>query len=90
MPLGADYYELTAKGLTKELGYVGTYGEVIDWVTSIYEVTRPALGLPGDPKIKAQVEKIARARAPFRFPALDADSFRAMRLETIVGGRGTP
>ena len=87
MPLGADYYELTAKGLTKELGYVGTYGEVIDWVTSIYEVTRPAPGLPGDPKIMAQVEKIARARAPFRYPALDADGFRAMRLETIVGWR---
>jgi len=36
-PLGHDYMQLTAKGLTKELGYVGSYGEVLDWMTAIYE-----------------------------------------------------
>jgi hypothetical protein len=86
-PLGDRYYELTPKGLTKELGYVGSYGEVIDWATSIYNVTRHTPGKPGDPKIEAQIEKISHARAPFRYPALDADGFRAMRLEPIVGWR---
>ena len=85
--LGDDYWELTHKGLTKELGFVGYYGEVLDWVTEIYEATRPALGEPGDAKIKAQLEKIARARAVFRYPMLDADGNRAMRIETIVGWR---
>lgn len=86
-PLGDHYWQLTAKGLTKELGFVGYYGEVLDWVTTIYEATRPAPGQPGDPKIKAQLVKIAHARTPFRYPALDADGFRAMRAETIVGWR---
>ena len=85
--VGTNYWQLTAKGLTKELGFVGYYGEVLDWVTSIYDATRPAPGLPGDEKIKKQLEKIAQARAPFRTPGMDADGFRAMRAETIVGWR---
>lgn len=86
-PLGDNYYQLTAKGLTKELGFVGYYGEVLDWVTLLYDATRPSPDEPGDPKIKAQLIKIAHARAPFRYPALDADGNRAMRAETIVGWR---
>ena len=87
MPLGDHYFQLTDKGLTKELGYVGTYGEVIDWATEIYEATSPAPGQPGDPKIKMQLVRIAKARAVFRRPALDAEGNRAMRMETIVGWR---
>jgi hypothetical protein len=85
--VGTNYWEITAKGLTKELGYVGYYGEVLDWATSIYDATRSAPGQPGDEKIKAQLEKIARARAPFRYPAADPDGFRAMRIESVVGWR---
>jgi hypothetical protein len=85
--VGTNYWQLTAKGLTKELGYVGYYGEVLDWVTQIYEATRPAPGQPGDEKIKAQLEKIAAARAAFRYPGTDADGFRAMRIEAVVGWR---
>ena len=86
-PLGDHYLQLTAHGLTKELGFVGYYGEVLDWVTLIYDATRPSPGRAGDPKVKAQLEKIAHARAPFRYPMLDADGNRAMRAETIVGWR---
>jgi hypothetical protein len=85
--VGPDYWELTAHGLTKELGYVGYYGEVTDWVVAIYDATRPAPGHPGDEKIKAQLEKIANARAVFRYPGTDADGFRAMRIEAVVGWR---
>jgi len=88
-PLGDNYYQLTNKGLTKELGYVGNYGEVLDWVTQIYDVTRPTPGAPGDKKIKAQLQRLEEARAVFRYPALDADGCRAMRLETVVGWRDT-
>ncbi len=85
--VGTHYRELTAKGLTRELGYVGYYGEVLDWVTSIYDATRPAQDQPGDEKIKGQLEKIIHARAPFRYPMLDAKGNRALRIETIVGWR---
>lgn len=85
--VGTNYWELTAKGLTKELGYVGYYGEVLDWATTIYNTTRPAPNQPGDEKIKAQLEKIANARAVFRYPGTDSDGFRAMRIEAVVGWR---
>ncbi len=85
--VGADYMQLTAKGLTKELGYVGNYGEVLDWVAAIYDATRPTLDAPGDPKIKAQLIKIATARGVFRHPMVDEDGNRAMAIETVVGWR---
>lgn len=85
--LGTNYWQLTAKGLTKELGYVGYYGEVLDWVTSIYNATRSAPGQPGDEKIKERLEKIIHARAVFRYPGVDADGNRAMRIEGVVGWR---
>jgi hypothetical protein len=84
---GENYLQLTAKGLTKELGYVGSYGEVLDWVNDIYNATREKPDAPGDEKIKAQLLKMARARSFFRHPALDAEGNRAMRLEQIVGWR---
>jgi hypothetical protein len=86
-PLGDSYYQLTADGLTKELGFVGSYGEVIDWGARIYEATRPAPGKPGDPRLKDQLVKISRARAPFRYPMLDREGFRAMIRETTIGWR---
>lgn len=88
-PLGDSFHQITARGLTKELGFVGNYGEVLDWVAQIYEATKPFPGQPGDPAIKAQLVKIARARAPFRYPMVDAEGHRAMIMETIVGWRDT-
>lgn len=85
--VGTNYWQLTKKELTRELGYVGYYGEVLDWVTSIYDATRPAPGQPGDDKIKKRLEEIMHARAIFRYPAMDADGNRAMRIETIIGWR---
>ena len=81
-----NYFEITPKGLTRELGFVGYYGEVLDWVTMMYDAPRPAPGQPGDEKILAQLEKIIHARAPFRAPGTE-DGFRVMRAETIVGWR---
>ena len=86
-PMGDDYYQLTDKGLSKELGYVGNYGEVLDWLTQIYNVTRPEPAEPGDKKLFDQLVKVTRARGAFRYPMLDADGSRAMRIETLVGWR---
>ena len=89
-PLGDDYFQLTAKGLTKELGFVGYYGEVLDWVTQIYTATcEPGKPATGDAKIKAQLARMEVARGCFRYPLTDAEGNRAMRAETIVGWRDT-
>lgn len=82
-----NYYETTKKGLTKELGYVGGYGEVLDWMAEIYDATRPAKGQPGDLKIREQLVKLAQARGVFRVPHSDEAGFKSMRLETGIGWR---
>ena len=73
--------------MTKELGYVGSYGEVLDWVTDIYEATRPEPGKPGDPEIAGALKKMIRARSCFRHPSLTVEGYPVMRLETVVGWR---
>ncbi|WP_289058371.1 hypothetical protein [uncultured Flavobacterium sp.] len=87
-PLGDNYWQLTEKGLTKELGFVGYYGEVLDWVVDIYKSTA-VTGQPqsGDAKIKLQLLKMAAARYNFRYPDADDDGFKAMRAEAVVGWR---
>ncbi|MBW8781825.1 MAG: hypothetical protein JF599_08055 [Verrucomicrobia bacterium] len=88
-PFGDAFYQVTSKGLTKELGYVGDYGEGgAAGAMEIYDATRPPGG-EGDPKLKAQLAKMLRARGVFRYPMLDEDNHPAMRLETGVGWRDT-
>jgi len=85
--VGENYFQLTAKALTKELGYVGYYGEVLDWMTKVYDATRPTVDQPGDKKIRDQLARAGHARGIFRYPAVDDDGNRAMRIETVVGWR---
>ncbi|WP_395408047.1 hypothetical protein ACHMW6_15925 [Pseudoduganella sp. UC29_106] len=82
-----NYFQTTKNGLTKELGYVGGYGEVLDWAAEIYEATRPASGQPGDRKVRDQLVTIAQARSYFRYPHWDHEGKRAMRLEAAIGWR---
>lgn len=86
---GSRYNQLTIKGLTKELGYVGNYGEVLDWVSEIFEATKSDSTPNGDDNIRKQAEKIALARAYFRYPSFDDKGHQAMRMETVVGWRDT-
>ncbi len=94
-PMGEEFYQTTPQGLTRELGYVGSYGEVMDWGVLIYLSTckfGPDGSLDptsGDPEIRRQLAKMAHARSFFRYPAPDAEGFRAMRLETGIGWRDT-
>jgi hypothetical protein len=80
--LGDDFHVLTEKGLSRELGYVGYYGEVIDWAMQINDAT----DFQND-KLKAQTLKMSHARSFFRYPSVDSDGNRAMRLESIIGWR---
>lgn len=84
---GTRKWLLTDNGLTKELGYVGAYGEIVgDFVLHMYEATRYGRE-QGDPRLKAQLEKMALARAAFRYPGVDEEGYRCMVLETVVGWR---
>ncbi|MBR5711477.1 MAG: hypothetical protein IKX40_12035 [Thermoguttaceae bacterium] len=98
LPRGESYYQITRQGLTRELGYVGMYGEVLDWGCWIYLstckrdadgqlVVRPDGLLDGDEKIRQQLIKMTNARQWFRYPSIDNDGYRAMRLERSVGWR---
>ena len=88
MPLKDDYFQLTGKGLSKELGYVGGYGEILNWRTLIYEITGDrGIVDTRDPLIRAQLLKNMKARSYFRYPALDNEGFPAMRAEAVVGWR---
>ncbi|MCD0487632.1 hypothetical protein LPB86_05295 [Pedobacter sp. MC2016-14] len=86
--LGDNYLQLTKKGLTKELGYVGYYGEVLDWVVDMYKTTgKPGVPNSGDPEIKKQLIKMMMARSYFRYPSIYAEEYKAMRVEAVVGWR---
>ena len=84
---GKNFMQLTAMGLTKELGYVGAYGEVNDIVLGMYNSSRPNPTAEGDAKLKAQLIDIAKARAVFRYPLVDAGGHRVMNIETVIGWR---
>jgi len=85
---GTHYFQITDKGLSRELGYVGGYGEILGQMVDAYEATYDP-GQEGDAKMKAQIAKLQRARLYFRYPTADEDGFRAMRIETGVGWRDT-
>lgn len=82
-----DYRLFTKAGLSKELGFVGSYGEILDWATGIYLATAPGPGAEGDPVLRAQLLKMARARTYFRYPGIDAEGARTMLLEAPIGWR---
>lgn len=87
-PWGSHYFQITGKGLSRELGYVGGYGEILGQMVDAYDTTREP-GKDGDPKVKAQIAKLQRARLFFRYPMQDEEGHRAMRLETGIGWRDT-
>ena len=80
-PYGTNYFEITHKGLSRELGYVGTYGE------TILKFMRDMVALSGDEKIRQQLIKIQAARMNFRYPSLDADGCRTMKLASEIDNR---
>lgn len=66
------WFNITQKGLTREIGYVDAYGELIDSMLPVVEDT-------GSPEVKAQTSKALAARAMVRIPDNDADGNRILR-----------
>lgn len=80
-PFGENYNLVTRKGLSRELGWVGTYGETILHFTG--EMAR----MTHDPKIRQQLVKMQHARLYFRYPGLDGDGYRCMKLVSEIDNR---
>ncbi|KJK11428.1 hypothetical protein UB45_13295 [Terrabacter sp. 28] len=86
--LGHNYYLYTPKGLSRELGYVGSYGEiVVDLLTSMYEAVTTGAVSTSDDLLRRQIEKVLTARGWFRHEGADTEGNRVMKLETIIGWR---
>ncbi len=81
-PFGHHYYLVTAKGLSRELGYVAMYGETIT-----HFLWQMANADRGDLKIRKQLIKMLAARGYFMEPGVDHNGYRAMRLEGVIGWR---
>ena len=80
-PFGRHYYLVTKKGLSRELGYVGGYGEtILHFLSDMVRLTH-------DRRLRNQLVKIELARAPFRYPLVDKNGYRAMFLESIIDNR---
>lgn len=80
-PYGRNYRLITRKGLSRELGYVGSYGE------TILPFMRDMAVLTGDAKLREQLRLMQRARLVFRYPSQDAEGFRCMRLASEIDNR---
>jgi hypothetical protein len=80
-PYGTNYLQITRKGLSRELGYVGTYGE------TILKFMREMAELTGDEKIRQQLIRVETARVNFRYPSLDADGYQQMKLVSEIDAR---
>jgi hypothetical protein len=80
-PFGDHYFLVTQKGLSRELGWVATYGE------TILHFTHDLVDLTKDERIRGQLRKLEDARMGFRYPGVDGDGFRCMKLVSEVDNR---
>lgn len=86
--LGRQYYIYSEQGLSRELGYVGGYGEITaDLLVAMYEAVTTGAVKRDDEKLRARVEQLFLTRGWFRHEGFDEEGHRVMRLESIIGWR---
>lgn len=85
-PLGSNYRQVSPKGISKELGYAGNYGELQDWLALMYDAVIEIGGMQDD-VLRKHIITMAKARMVFRYPAVDNDGNKAVRYEALVGWR---
>ncbi|MER5211273.1 Tat pathway signal protein [Streptomyces sp. NPDC002838] len=90
LPYGKHYTGVTAAGLTRENGYVGSYGESTNYLVSWFFRT---LDHKGDQKLNDEILKLAllnlHARGQTRYQGTDADGNRVMYMQQVVDDRNT-
>lgn len=78
---GDHHYLVSRKGLSRELGWVGSYGE------TILTITRELAEITGDELVRRQLAKLQNARLIFRYPYVDAEGNYGMKLSAEIDGR---
>lgn len=81
---GSNYWQVTPKGLTREWGFVGGYGEMQIYAATFYDWT-------GNTEFRDQAVKMIKARAPFRRPAIEvsgSSNYRCMERVGLISWRG--
>ncbi|HEY0002277.1 MAG TPA: twin-arginine translocation signal domain-containing protein, partial [Actinoplanes sp.] len=81
-PLGHGYYQVTRAGLTRELGYVGNYGEVTDWLVAMYESVTRGYDAREAPELRTQMLKMVKVRGFFHPVDVDEVGARVARVES--------
>lgn len=81
---GSGYLQVTNKGLSREWGYVGGYGEMQTYAATFFEWT-------GNTEFRDQAVKMIKARAPFRRPAIEVSGgnhYQSMERTGLIAWRG--
>jgi hypothetical protein len=76
---GRSYSMVTAKGLTREWGYLGfSYGEMAFHAAEMFAMT-------GNPEFREQAVKMSKARAPFRRPSSEINAGDHYHIMVEIG-----
>jgi hypothetical protein len=86
-PLGKNYLQISPKGISREIGYVGNYGETQGWLTMMYESVVRGYQPAKAPEIYDRLVQVGKTRGYFRYVDVDAEGNRIAYLESVVGWR---
>jgi hypothetical protein len=90
--LGTSYRQVTQAGLTREIGYVGNYGEIHDWLVMLWEAidrgeSTVAAGDAWPETVRQRMLTLVKARQRFRVVDVDEDGYRVAQEQTVLGWR---
>ncbi|MBF8185497.1 Tat pathway signal protein [Nonomuraea sp. K274] len=89
-PYGTHYTGITEAGLTRENGYVGSYGESTNYLPAWFYRT---LGHKGDEQLNDEILKLSlknvHARGQTRYQGTDAAGNRVMTMQQVVDWRNS-
>ena len=90
LPYGKYYCGVSENGLSRENGYVGNYGETMNYMPEWFYKT---LNHKGDESINDEILKLSLlniyARSFTRYTAIDDDNKRVMRMQQVLDERNT-
>ncbi|MGX9901427.1 hypothetical protein ACW0JT_18860 [Arthrobacter sp. SA17] len=87
MSFGANYHTVSRAGITRELGYVGNYGEVANWLVALLDSVQEGYDPEPSQEVLDHMVMMIKARAHFRYYDVDKDGNKVSRMESVIGWR---